>query len=270
MTLDKSNTTNSESSESMIIMEVTPPLAVLKLNNGRFNVLTQELRQEIRKCLAMLERENHVRAVIITGHPNFCSGADINDFEKRSDPIVAQQHCRNGHSMTISLLTSRFPIIAAIEGHCLGGGLELALACDFRVVAENSTIGFPEIRRGVFPGTGGLAMASRLLGTAQAHKMAVFGDTYSASDERASGIIDYCVLPGRALEVASKKAQEISNQPAGSVERIKRLINHKTCRELGEYLAQEEKEYISCFQLNDAKVGFQSFFRKESPEWTHR
>lgn len=270
MRLDKSNTTNSASPENILIMEVTPPLAVLRLNNGRFNVLTQELRQEIRKCLAMLESESHIRAVIITGHSNFCSGADITDFEKRSDPNVAQQHCRNGHAMTIALLTSRFPVIAAIEGHCLGGGLELACACDFRVVAENSKIGFPEIRRGVFPGTGGLALASRLLGTTQAHRMALFGDIYPASDEKISGVIDHCAAPGHSFEIAWQKSQEIARQPAGSAERIKRLINHKIFRELGEYLIQEEKEYISCFQLNDAKVGFQSFFRKEAPEWTHR
>lgn len=266
----KNNRKNYVRAESMLLLEVSPPVAVMKLNNGRYNVLTQELRQDIRKCLARLESETEIRAVIVTGSYNFCSGADINDFKNRRDPDVAKEHCRNGHAMTIALLSSRFPIIAAIEGHCLGGGLELALACDFRVIADNARVGFPEIQRGVFPGTGGLALVSRILGSTQAHKMALFGAIYPANDVSISGLIDYRASPGCSLEVALKIAREIVSQPAGSIERIKRLINHKLNWEFKEYLAQEESEYISCFQLNDAQVGYQSFLNKETPEWTHR
>lgn len=246
------------------------PVAVLTLAAPPLNLLTQELRRAIRAAVEATASDTSVRAIVLGGEPNFCAGADLKEFAARSDPAVADAHCRNGHAMTLALSACDTPIIAAIEGSCLGGGLELALCCDLRIAARDARLGLPEIGRGIFPGTGGIPLLERLVGAARAKSLVMSGDVFEAGSGLTDGIVDRCVEPGTALEVALATARRLADQPAGSIAAIKRLVDGPFRARLAERLDAERAEYVAIYRREDAREGWRSFLEKRPAVWAHR
>lgn len=242
---------------------------LLRISAPPLNLLTQTLRREIREAIEKAGSDKSVRAVILTGGANFCAGADLREFEARSDPVMAESHCRNGHAMTMALAAINTPLIAAIEGACLGGGLELALCCDRRVAATDARLGLPEISRGVFPGTGGIKLLERLVGPSRAKQVMMAGEIFDASSSLADGIVDERVAPGQALAKAIELGHRLAERSGPALQMIKRLTDLAFLDELARYLETERTEYIRCYQRADSAEGWRAFREKRPAIWTH-
>lgn len=253
----------------MIEVRQEAGVAVLRLSAPPLNLLTQDLRRAIREAVETAEADPSVRAIVLTGGPHFCAGADLKEFSARTDPAVADAHCRNGHAMALRLACCDKPLIAAIEGACLGGGLEIALCCDQRIAARTAKLGLPEINRGIFPGTGGIFLMERLIGPTRAKRLILSGETMEASSALADGIVDQRVEPGTALDVAREAALRLAGQPSGSVQAIKRLADAEFRRSLAAYLREELAEYVAAYRRSDAQEGWRSFLEKRPAVWAH-
>jgi enoyl-CoA hydratase/carnithine racemase len=244
-------------------------VAVLRLSAPPLNLLTQNLRGAIREAAETAEADPRVRAIVLTGAPQFCAGADLKEFGARSDPAVAEAHCRNGHAMTLRLVSCDKPVIAAIEGACLGGGLEIALCCDLRIAARNAKLGLPEIKRGIFPGTGGIPLLERLIGPVRTKSLVLAGDIFEAASPLADGIVDQRTEPGASLATALEAAHRLAAQPAGSAQAIKRLADAEFRSRLAARLDAELTEYVAAYRRADAQEGWRSFLEKRPAVWAH-
>nr|WP_239555651.1 enoyl-CoA hydratase-related protein [Sphingomonas sp. JUb134] len=200
---------------------------------------------------------------------NFCAGADLKEFGRRSDPAVAEAHCRNGHAMALALVELDKPLIAAIEGACLGGGFEIALCCQMRIIAEGARLGLPEINRGGFPGTGGIPLLERLLGAARAYRWLARGEIYPIGAAETQGIVDEVVPTGAALDVSLRIANELAARPVHSMRAVTKLLHDDFRREFRAYLERERALYVAIYQTQDAAEGWNSFLEKRPPQWRH-
>ncbi|MDP4026159.1 enoyl-CoA hydratase/isomerase family protein [Methylobacterium sp. NEAU 140] len=259
----------SAAADSVVTIEREAAVAFVRLAAPPLNLLTQALRRALTDAVAAAEADPSVRALVVAGAENFCAGADLKEFGARVDPAVADAHGRNGHAMTLRLVGCDKPIVAAIEGACLGGGFEIALACDLRIAAHDARLGLPEIGRGVFPGTGGLPLLERLVGPARTKRIALGGEVFAAASPEADGIVDLRVEPGQALARALEVARAFSARPAGSVGAIKRLVDGDFRTRLAERLEVERAEYVAAFRRADAREGWRAFLEKRPPAWAH-
>lgn len=252
-----------------VTIEVTDGVAVLRMNAPPLNLLSQSLRQEITAAFIAAAADMTVRAIVLTGDSNFCAGADLKEFAARQDPEVAAQHVRTGHAMTRAIIACDKPVIAAVEGACLGGGLELALCCDLRVAARDVKLGLPEIRRGVFPGTGGIFLLERLIGPSQAKLIVLQGNILTADSAAAGILVNHFTQPGKALEAALALAQDMAARSGPALQAAKRLLDRGLRLELERHLAAEHDEYIACYGRQDPREGWQAFLEKRPPVWAH-
>ena len=245
-------------------------VAVVRIDNPPLNLLTQGVRRALGDFFSAVADDGSVRAVVFApGDKHFCAGADMSEFPQRFDPEVARRHGENGHRMCLSLVRSPVPVIAAIEGACMGGGLELALGCDFRIAAVSAKLGLPEIRRGVWPGTGGMPLLARLVGDQRAKSLVFGGDILDARDAREMGLLDRLAEPGKTEEAALAWARELAGKPARPLQAAKRLLDRAFVARLEAHLRDELEAYVACYQTGDAREGNQAFFEKREPVWTH-
>jgi len=245
-------------------------IAIVLLDRPPLNLLTQEIRRVLGDVFLALADDASVRAVVLAGaSENFCGGADMKEFPLRFDSVVAREHGLNGQRMTLALLGFPQPTIAAIEGTCYGGGYELALSCDFRVAASSSRVGLPEIRRGVWPGTGGIPLLSRLIGPSAAKRFILEGEMISAEAARIAGMVDQLAERGRALETAVAWAGALSKGPAHAARTVKKLADEEWIASMRGYFRREIEAYVACYQSEDAREGNRAFFEKREPIWRH-
>lgn len=244
-------------------------VAVVSLNAPPLNLLTQSIRASLRQTIEQLDAEGGIHAIVLTGGQHFCAGADLKEFAARQDPNVARAHCLNGHAMARSLIMSDTPIIAAIEGACLGGGFEIALCADLRIASRMARLGLPEIGRGNFPGTGGLPLLERLVGPSNAKRLAYSGTTFDATSQDAVGIVDEVVEPGAAVSSALSIAHRWTGVSAPSLRTIKHLIDLDFRRRIDARLNEECARYVECYMRADPHEGAQAFIEKRAPIWSH-
>ncbi|HJY23668.1 MAG TPA: enoyl-CoA hydratase/isomerase family protein, partial [Hanamia sp.] len=152
-------------------------VAIVYLDNPPLNILTLDMTQHLISLFSEIEDDDGVRAVIITGagEKAFCAGADIKEFVAVRDKVIEKKLSKENEAL-LKIETSSKPVIAAMDGVALGGGCEIALACDIRIIAENVKIGLPEIKLGVFPGSGGLYRLPKIVGMSNALEMMYTGD----------------------------------------------------------------------------------------------
>jgi enoyl-CoA hydratase/carnithine racemase len=246
-------------------------LAVLRLDRPRLNLLDQALRAALGETLRGLDATPGIHAVVFASGPeHFCAGADLNEFCARRDPAIARQHCRNAHSMIRALLGLRMPVIAAIEGACLGGGFELALGCDWRVAATDARIGLPEVGRGVFPGTGGVPLLVRQIGAARAKDLLWRAAVLSGAEAEAVGLVEQAAPPGGAEATAIAIADRLASCSAVAVAAAKRMADGIFLNAFEAHLAEEEEAYLRVFAAEDVGEGVRAFRERRAPVWSHR
>jgi enoyl-CoA hydratase/carnithine racemase len=250
-------------------IDIDAGVATIRIDRPPANALARAVSSELSQAAASVTGDEAVRAVVIWGGERiFAAGADIKamvDYgpdEIADDVGALEQACRDLEA--IPKVT-----IAAIEGFALGGGLEVALACDLRVAAQNAKLGLPEIRLGVIPGSGGTQRLPRLIGLARARQMVFSGDPVSADRALESGLIDAVSPAGEAYANASQWAQSHAVGPSLAFAAAKRALAAAD-RPLEEGLRVEREAFVALFATRDQEEGMRAFLDKREPRFEGR
>ena len=237
--------------------------AEIELHNPPMNLVSRELTLQLRDALTAVSGDASVRAVVLygTGGRAFCAGSDVKEFE-RLHGRVAEGKLLLEKLVYRQLARLEVPVIAAIEGYALGGGLELALCCDLRVAGQDAKFGLPELRLGVVPGSGGTQRLPRIVGPAIAKEMILLGETIDAAAARQAGLVNRVVPAGDALAEARRMADVIAERGPVAVRIAKRLIDAAADRSLDDGLALELDESERVFATADMLEGAAAFFAK--------
>lgn len=250
---------------SLVDFDTDGPVGVVTLTHPPVNALSTALLDELEEGVGAAEHPG-LRAMVITGAPNFAAGADINEFQAAlaggNEPPLA------GRLSAIIVRLARLPkpTLAAVRGYALGGGLELALGADFRLVAPDAAVGFPEIKLGLFPGAGGTQRLTALVGPAVAKDLIFSGRTVTADEAVRIGIAD--AVEDDPVAAALARARELADGPTAALAAAKRCIDHQGS--LAEGLAFETEEFGRLFTTTDAAEGVAAFLEKRPPRFSGR
>ncbi|BAK54139.1 3-hydroxyacyl-CoA dehydrogenase/enoyl-CoA hydratase family protein [Sulfurisphaera tokodaii] len=250
-----------------LIVRVEPPLAWIILNRPeRLNALSMELIGELNKALDELENDSRVRVIILSGSGRaFSAGADVTSFLTLKPIDVIR--FRSLRELTNKIQFYTKPVIAAINGYALGGGLEIALACDIRIASENSMLGQPEINLGIIPGAGGTQRLPKLVGKGRAKLLIYTGDMIPAKDAYEMGLVDIVVPTGRFEDEVRRIALKIAEKSPLSLLAAKLAIELGYDANIfsGEYL--ESSLFGLLFTTKDVQEGVRAFLEKRKPEF---
>jgi enoyl-CoA hydratase len=254
----------------MVRLAVTDEgIAVLTLSNPPLNLNTLATIDELLSACTILSADQRVRVVVITGQGDkaFCAGSDITEFADVRDDVVAKKLGRENAAFTaIERLPQ--PVIAALNGVTLGGGAEIALACDMRVMGERGRIGFPEVNLGVFPGSGGVFRLPRLIGPSRASWLLFSGEIIDASTAVDLGLVDRVVPQDRVLEEAMSMARSLASRPALALSLIKAGVRDSASQNVEEATERTLADSHRVFVGPDIEEGITAFFAKRSPRFT--
>jgi enoyl-CoA hydratase len=236
----------------------------------KLNSLNPQVVEEIGQALLELQ-EDPPRVVIVTGAGEraFVAGADIAVMNEMS-PIEAKRFAELGHAATALLDRSPVPTIAAINGFALGGGCEIALACDIRIAAENALLGFPEVTLGILPGLGGTQRLPRLVGPGIAKEMIFSGRRLKAEEARMINLVNRVVSEGEALNAARELAGEIASNGPVAVRHAKAAANKSQDVDLVSGLEYEADQFALLFATEDAREGMGAFVEKRKADFKGR
>lgn len=240
----------------------------MAIANPPLNLLTQEVRRELGDIWPMLDADDTVRVVVL-GDPasGFCAGADMKEFPQRFDPAVARAHGENAHRMILGLVAMRKPVLAAVRGHCMGGGLEVALGCGLRIAAADARFALPEVKRGVWPGTGGVFLLQHLVGSARARDLLLSGRTIDAAEALALGLVNRVVPVENFEQAVLDYAAELDSGPLSSIQAISTLLDHDWVAQFRRHMQYELELFVQTYQLPAAREGNLAFFEKRAPRW---
>ncbi len=257
--------------ERVILKNIDGHVATLTINRpDKLNAQNIATRIRMVEELNDLAANDDVRVVIVTGagEKSFVAGADIAEFEGRSP--VDQFRVMTDSSMFLAVDEFPKPIIAAINGFCLGGGCELALACDIRIASEKAKLGQPEINLGLIPGGGGTQRLPRLVGMGAALKMLYTGDFIRADEAHRIGLVDEVVPPDQLLTRAKELADTIASKSPVALRMIKQAVRTSMRTSLDEGLKQEVTLFALAFASADKEEGVDAFLNKRQPTFTGR
>jgi enoyl-CoA hydratase len=252
---------------SVVLTQVEGPVGIATLNRPEaLNALNTPLLDELAAALEAWDRDNAVRVMIVTGSERaFAAGADIKEMAPKSFPQMHRENLFGEQFDRIARL--RKPVIAAVAGHALGGGCELAMLCDFIVAADSAKFGQPEIALGIMPGLGGTQRLPRLIGKAKAMELVLTGRTMDAPEALASGLVAR-VVPAAALMAETLKiANRIAAQSQPALLMAKEAINRTLETSLSEGLRFERRTFHALFATADQKEGMAAFAEKRKPDF---
>lgn len=252
-----------------IIFEISESVAVIKFNRPKaLNAINRDVLRELGNALDKVEADGRVKALVLTGagEKAFVAGADISQVAKFST-LEAQRFSRDGQDILFRLGGLPIPVIACANGFTLGGGLELAMACDFIYASENAGFGLPEIKLGVIPGFGGTQRLSRLVGKAMAKELCMTGRMISAVEAKEIGLVNKLFSPDRLWEETIKTAGEMSSKGSVSMRAIKQSIDRGLDVDLRSGCYMESDAFALCKASPDAKEGLTAFLEKREPEF---
>lgn len=246
-----------------IIMQIENGVAQIILNRPEvMNALNFEMICEIGKAVDIIAEDSNARVLIISGKgENFAAGADIPPMLDNT-PQQARKKTFNNTYNSIEKLD--IPVIAAISGYALGGGLELALACDIRICSADSKLGLPEIRLGIFPGAGGTQRLPRIIGLGRAKEMILTGNSVDACKALDYGLCNI-ISDGDPKVEALKFAGELAVLSRTALSCAKRVINFSSESNLASGINYEEDVWAGCFSTEDQHEGMTAFIEKRKP-----
>jgi enoyl-CoA hydratase len=253
-----------------LLVEIDEGIATVKINRPKaLNALNLAVLNELIQVVHEINGNPEIRVVVLTGEGEkaFVAGADIAAMKEMS-ALEAKKFCELGHHAMHMIENCRKPVIAAVHGFCLGGGLELALACDFIYVSENAKLGLPEVNLGLFPGFGGTQRLSRLIGKNRAKELIYTARIISAEQAMQLGIANRVCAPDALMEEARETAKEIMKKGPIGVELAKRVINQGSDLDLGSGLALEQAAFPLVFATEDQKEGVAAFLEKRPAKFT--
>jgi enoyl-CoA hydratase len=260
------------SAARLISTERRTAVAVVTIDNPPMNALSAALLDQLEAEIEALDGDHEVRAIVLrgAGERAFVAGADIKEFpslrETATEDGSARGIQRVGHRMD----AARTPFVAAIQGFCLGGGLELAMCCDIRVCADDAKIGQPEIKLGLIPGGGGTQRLPRLVGAGRAMLLNLTGEFVDAQTALAWGLVER-VVPSAELESAALEvAGQIAAQSPHAVAVLRELARTTRDLDLEEGLRREADGFVRCLRSEDGAEGVAAFIEKRAPTFTGR
>jgi enoyl-CoA hydratase len=232
-------------------------VALLRLNRPPMNPLSIALLGDLRDAAQALAADRDVKAVVVAGNEKaFAAGADIGELTDQAGARASADAFRAAFDAVAAIPR---PVIAAVRGYALGGGCELALACDLRVGSENARIGQPEILLGVLPGAGGSQRLARLIGPSRAKEICWSGRQVRADEAHQLGILDRVVPSDEVEENALHWAAHLARGAVVAMGLVKRAIDDGLDRPLAEGLDLESDAFVEVFGTEDARIGVQSF-----------
>jgi enoyl-CoA hydratase len=240
-------------------VETEDGVATIRLDRPKMNALNAQVQGEITEAARQVSADDDIRAVVLYGGERvFAAGADIKEMADMSYATMS------GHSHTLQEFTSALaaipkPVVAAITGYALGGGLEVALAADFRVAGESARVGQPEIQLGIIPGAGGTQRLARLIGPARAKDLVFSGRHVRADEALAMGLVDKVVPDAEVYTEALKLAERYKNGPAIALRAAKQAIDAGLEVDLDTGLEIERLQFSALFATEDQKIGMRSF-----------
>ncbi len=251
-------------------VEHDEPIAVVALDRPPVNALSFAVLDELSRAMRSLDEERSLRAVILTGKGEkaFAAGADIAELAVLQTAVEAKVAARTGQALTRQIERMRLPVIAAINGFALGGGCELAMACDIRVASRSAKLGQPEVNLGIIPGYGGSQRTLRLAGRGQAMYLCLSGELIDAEEALRIGLVDRVVPPGELMDEARRIAGLIASKAPLAVGACKRAIDAGAHLSLDEALDVEADEFAKLIESDDFKEGTSAFLEKRAPRFT--
>lgn len=252
-----------------IRLEKEGSVAVVVIDRPKaLNALNFETLQELLSCFQGLAREESVGVIIITGggEKAFVAGADIS-YMHEFNPLEGARFGELGHAVMSAIEQAPQPVIAAINGFALGGGCELALACDFRIAAENAKFGQPEVNLGVIPGFGGTQRLPRIVGKGIAAELLYTGDMIDAAEAYRIGLVNKVVASDELLATCHKIASKINAKGPVAIRLCKETVHGGLQMDITRANKFEAIQFGQCFASEDQKEGMKAFLEKRKPEF---
>ncbi|MEJ2167451.1 MAG: enoyl-CoA hydratase-related protein [Desulfobacterales bacterium] len=252
-----------------ILYEVKDGIATITFNRPKsLNALNSALLAEFSQALDDIAADENIRILILTGagEKAFVAGADISELA-RFDSLKAKAFARSGHAIINKLQQLPIAVIAAVNGFALGGGTEIAIACDFIYASENAKFGQPEINLGVIPGFGGTQRLPRLIGTNMAKELIFTGKMISAEEALRLGLANKVVAREKLMEEVFQTAAVIASKGKASLREAKQAINNGMNVDLASGCNIEIDAFSLCYASPDAKEGTSAFLEKRKPEF---
>ena len=251
-------------------VEIKDGIGTIRLDRPPMNALNTQVQEELREAATAASADPEVRAVIVYGGEKvFAAGADIKEMADMSYVDMAARATDLSSALGVFARIPK-PVVAAITGYALGGGCELALACDWRVVADDAKLGQPEIKLGIIPGAGGTQRLARLVGPARAKDLVLSGRMVDAEEALRIGLADRVVPAAEVYDAAVALVRPYTEGPAQALRAGKLAIDGGLDMDLTSGLAWESQLFAALFATEDKREGMAAFVEKRKPRFTGR
>lgn len=254
-----------------VSLEQKDHIAYVTINSPPANALSTDLLKDLTFCLDQIESDLSLKAVVLKGEGKFFSaGADIKEFTSISEAEEFQRLAKNGQELFQRIEQFSIPIIAAIHGAALGGGLELAMACHMRVVSYKAKLGLPELTLGIIPGFAGTQRLPQLIGGAKAYEMILTGKPIEGSYAEQIGLVNIATSETEVFKKAERLAKLITNKSKPTITAVMKLISYAKLGRYDEGANGEVHAFGEIFTNQDAQEGIQAFLEKRQPNFKDR
>lgn len=246
-----------------VLIERKDNIGIVTVNRPeQMNSLNSVTRKEMAEAFTELGDDSEILVIILTGTPGkaFIAGADIKEFLKLN--LKTEKELKNDWLVTEVIENLKKPVIAMIDGFCLGGGLEIAMSCDLRVASDRTKLGQPEINIGIIPGAGGTQRLTRLVGEGRAMEMILTGRMVKAEEGLQYGILNFIFTHDELEEKTMEMAKKITEKSPYAIERAKQSVKSVSNMNLREGLKFEREMFLECFTSDDGKEGITAFIEK--------
>ena len=243
-------------SEPLLIQEQRGKILSVSLNRpAKLNAMSLAMLAELLTALEFARRTDDVRVVILTGVGDkaFCAGGDLNEIRKLTQK-TARAYAAKGHELTAAIENLGKPVIAAINGYALGGGLEIALACHLRIASNTAQLGLPEIRHGIIPGWGGTARIVRAVGSSRAMEICLLGEPITADQAYRIGLVHQVSEPGGLMNLARNHAESLAGASPAAVAGITDVISRAIDLTMENALILEEERFAVCCRAAEIRT----------------
>lgn len=256
---------------STLSLQVQNHIATLSISSPPANALSTTLLKDLDHQLTIIESNDKVKAIILKGEGRFFSaGADIKEFTSLQKASDYESLARKGQALFDRMENFPIPIIAAIHGAALGGGLELAMACHIRIVSETAKLGLPELTLGIIPGFAGTQRLPQLVGNAKSYELILTGDAISGEEAAAIGLANRVVGEDELFSTAEQLATKIVVKSKPTITKIMELIPYTKNSTFAEGVKAEARAFGEVFGNEDATEGIQAFIEKRKANFTDK
>lgn len=258
------------SNEDDILFRVENGIAFLTLNRpAKMNAITAAMGGKIAAYAKQINTDDNIKVLVIDGAGDkaFSAGSDVNSLDDLGTAWDGRNRADYERDYIAPLLGLRKPAIAAIDGYCLGGGLEIAICCDIRVATHRSSFGAPEVQRGWHAGSGNTSILPRLIGYGNAAYWILTGDLYPAEEAHRVGFVQVLAQPDDLMQEVLRIAARLANNPPIAVQSAKNIIRQSQGTSIAQGLSWENDGYTLCMMTEDAREGMAAFGEKRTPKF---